>query len=69
MDRPNTTNLRLGQVDRRAEVEGLRLDLIGRRESRAVKAVNRWSGRLGRLGDEPVDIGLIESSGHILVDC
>jgi len=68
MDRPNAANLRLGQVDRRAEVECLGLNLIGSRKARSVEAVNRWSRRLGRFGDEPVDIGLIKSSGHILVD-
>ena len=67
MDRSNSANLRLRQVDRRAEVKGLGLDLIRRREARAVEAVNRWSRRLGSLCDEPVDIGLVKCSGHIRV--
>ena len=67
MDRSNATNLRLRQVDRRAKVKGLGLDLIGTRKARAVKAVNRWGRGLGCLCDEPVDIGLVESSGHISV--
>ena len=65
MDRPNAANLRLRQVDRRAEVKGLGLDLIGSREARAVEAVNRWGRGLSSLCDEPVDIGLVENSGHI----
>ena len=65
MDRPNAANLRLRQVDRRAEVKGLGLDRIGSREARPVETVNRWGRGLGSLCDEPVDIGLVKSSGHI----
>jgi len=67
MYRSDAANFRLRQVDRRAEVKGLGLDLIGSREARAVEAVNRWSRGLDSLCDEPVDIGLVESSGHIRV--
>lgn len=67
MDRSNAADFRLCQVDRRAEIEGLGLDLIGSREARAVEAVNRWSRGLGSLCDEPIDIGLVKSSGHIRV--
>ena len=49
----------------RAEVKGFGLDLVGGREARAIEAVNRWGRGLSSLCDEPVDIGLVENSGHI----
>ncbi len=65
MDRSDSANLRLCQVDRRAEVKGLRLDLIRCWKTRAVEAVNRWGRGLGSLCDEPVYIGLVKNCGHI----
>ena len=65
MDRPNAANFRLRLVDWRAEVKGFGLDLVGGREARAIEAVNRWGRGLSSLCDEPVDIGLVENSGHI----